>query len=326
MKRALVTGGTGFLGRHLVNALREDGWEVRVLVRNKSKQKDNIDPRIDYHEGDLTRPETLIGAAEGIIVLFHLAAQLGEWGVPQSTFEAVNIEGTQHLIDLCRIHKGIRFVFASTPGVQGKGHRQAQEDLPYNPPYLYEKSKCQAEKLVRRAHDIENLQTVIIRPDFVYGPGDHRRIALYRAIQRHRFYVIGNGQSIMHPTYVTDAVQGFLLAATQAEAAGQVYNIAGPQLMTVDEYVCTIAKALGIRPPRLKIPKTMAYLAALGFETLSRIRHRAPFVSRSKIEFLTKDHGCDIGRARKHLGYHPKTDFSEGMKLTLDWAKESGKL
>ena len=323
MKRALITGGSGFLGRHLVNELTEQGWTLRLLVRSDGRPQAKSHPRISYHIGDLSRPDTLNGLADDVDVVFHLAAQLGEWGVPADVFQRINVDGTRHLLNLAKMCQEVRFVYVSTPGVQGKGHRQARENIPYNPPYLYEKSKSSAEQLVLNAHHEAHLPIVIIRPDFVYGPGDYRRIALYRAIQRHRFYLIGDGRSVLHPTFVADAVQGLILAATRPEAVGEVFNIAGPKLISVNDYVCTIADALGVKLPAFRIPKWIAYAAALGFEFVSQVTRRPPFMSRSKIAFLTQDHGSDITKARGLISYQPHYQFNEGFSLTLDWLQSN---
>lgn len=223
--KALVTGGTGFLGRHLVKALLDQGVSVRMFLREHSHSEDLENGRAQIVRGDITSRESLRNVAGGVDVIFHLAAQMGAWGVPSQRYAAVNIRGTANLLQE-GLEAGIKqFIFASTPGVQGKGYASAREDLPYNPPYDYERTKCQAEMLCKRIGKEKGLSVTIIRPDFVYGPGDTRRLGLYRAIQRKRFFVVGNGKSLLHPTYIDDVVQGFLLVAENPVAIGETYNI-----------------------------------------------------------------------------------------------------
>lgn len=315
----MVTGGTGFIGRYLVKTLVQHDWDVLLLVRVKGAGNTQNGPQVNYHVGDLTRPETLNGIVNHVDVIFHLAAQLGEWGVPCDSYYKLNVNGTRCLLDLCCDQKIKRFVHISTPGVQGKGHRRANEDMPYNPPYLYEQTKCMAEQLVLGYHRDFKLPVTIIRPDFVYGPGDYRRVPLYRAIQKHLFLIVGDGSSVLHPTYVADTVEGLLLSATNPCTVGEIVNIAGPHIVSIKEYVTTIARALKVKPPPFNLPQVIGKEAAFACELISKFTHRAPFVSRSKIEFLTRDHGSDISKARRLIGFSPNYPLERGFQLTLDW-------
>ena len=316
--KALVTGATGFLGRHLVHGLLQRGWQVRVLSRSTDCSAGKASA-VEIFQGDLARPLSLQGLVRDIDVVFHLAAQLGDWGVPAETYAAVNVAGTRLLLELSRAEMVRRFVFVSTPGVQGKGHRQATEAMAYNPPYHYEKTKCAAEKIVLHFDQKDDLPTTIIRPDFVYGPGDFRRIPLYRAIKKGRFIPVGNGRSVLHPTYVVDAINGILLAAIHPQGRREIFNIAGPQLVSVAQYLRILADGMGKKLPPVHIPKTTAWLAAILCEGLALITKRPPFISRSKVDFLTRDHGSDISKARQRLNYQPRYGFTEGFGLTLAW-------
>jgi len=251
---------------------------------------------------------------------------VGAWGLAWERYAETNIRGTGNLLDAAMDGGLPRFIFASTPGVQGKGHARATEDLPYNPPYAYERSKCEAEKLVLRYGREKGLPVTILRPDFVYGPGDTRRVGLYRAIQKRRFFIIGSGNSVLHPTYVEDAVQGFLLAMDCPGAAGQIYNIAGLHQVSVSAYVDTVCRALHAVPSRIRVPKGTAVAAAAAWEAFSRFSGKEPLVSLSRIEFLTQDHGSDISKARRHLGYEPKVGLAEGVARTMAWCRTSGLL
>ena len=269
-------------------------------------------------------PGTLQNLFDDVDIVFHLAAQLGEWGVDHQQFYDVNVGGTRQLLELCREKERIRFVYASTPGVQGKGHQRADETMPYNPPYIYEQTKCLAEQFVLAFHQRYDLAATIVRPDFVYGPGDYRRIPLYRAIKQRRFFIIGNGRSFLHPTYISDAVDGLVRAATHPDAVGQVFNIAGPNLISVSDYVLTIARTMGVRPPLFKIPKWLGMIAAHGCERIAEITQRPPFVSQSKIEFLTFNHGCNIQKANAVLGFKPQVPFEDGFRHTWAWVANHG--
>ena len=318
--KVLITGATGFIGKHLVKALVEDGHYCRCLVRETSDIDDlaKLD-NIELVYGDIVNKDSIEKTTKNIQLVYHLASQIGKHGVSEDQFYSTNINGTRNLLAASSNGDVKQFVFCSTPGVQGKGYSQASETLLYNPPHIYEQTKCEAERLVLKFHQERNLPVTIIRPDFVYGPGDLRRLSLYRAIRDKRFYVIGNGKSFLHPTYIDDVIQGFLLVANNIVAFGQIYNIAGPRPLTVEEYARTIAQTLNVTFPGIRVPKTIALVTACAFEGFSKISGKEPLISRSKVEFLTKSHGSDINKAKTQLGYEPKFEFEKGIRNTIDW-------
>lgn len=322
--KVLVTGAAGFIGGHIVSALVKEGSSVKVLLRPTADTNRFDNAPVETAYADITDRRSLHGIADGVDIIYHLAAQIGKWGIGEKRFQSTNVQGTRNLLEESARSGVKQFIFASTPGVQGKGHIKAQESMPYNPPYPYERSKCEAEKLVMKFYLTQNLPVTIIRPDFVYGPGDFRRLVLYKAIKKNRFIIIGRGDVYLHPTYIEDVVQGFLLAADNPIAFGQIYNMAGPHLINVQDYVSTIAKILGASPPKLKMPKILAVGPAAACEILALISGREPFISRSKIEFLTNSHGCDISKIKSQLGFRPKFNFRQGMQRTIDWYKQNG--
>lgn len=317
----LVTGGTGFIGSHLIKALIQRGFYCVCLVRPGGKLDEVVKStslKIVY--GDITDRGSLAKCMEDVEVVYHLAGQVGEWGVPDERFFAVNVQGTRNLLDAASEAEVKHFIFCSTPGVQGKGYASASEELPYNPPHIYELSKAEAEKSVLAFQkNSKKLRVTIVRPDFVYGPKDLRRLPFYRAIKGRRFFLIGDGMALLHPTFIVDAVQGFCLLPNNPVAFGQIYNIAGPRTMRVREYVQTIAKTLGVPLPGLRLPISFARSLAMLFERISRISGKEPLLSLSKVEFLTKDHGSDISKAIRELGYKPVMDLKQGMKWTTEW-------
>ncbi|MEW6097203.1 MAG: NAD-dependent epimerase/dehydratase family protein [bacterium] len=318
--KILITGGTGFIGKHLVKTLCKKEHTVKVLVRKSSDVSWLKELNAELVYGDILNEESLFKACEGIEVVYHLSAKLGQWRVQEEEIYRVNVEGTKNLLDACLKNRISQFVFCSTPGVIGKtGDKAAKEDLPYNPPYIYEKTKVEAEKLVIKYHREKGLPITIIRPDFVYGPHDLRRLKLYRALKNNKFLIVGNGKAYLHPTYIDDVIQGFELVMNNPKANGEIYNIAGPRPLTVNEYVETICEVLKVRVPRFKVPKIVAKGAALVLEGLSYFTGKEPFISQSKINFLTISHGSDISKAKTQLGYSPQFEFKEGIERTIKW-------
>lgn len=317
----LISGATGFIGSHLVRALAKEGHRCKCLVRRTSSISELKDlDQVEFVYGDITDKESLKEAIKDVRIIYHLAAQIGKWGIPEKAFFAVNVHGTRNLLEVAHEGKAKQFIFCSTPGVQGKGYAQASETLPYKPPYIYELTKCEGEKLVLGFHQKrKGLSVTVLRPDFVYGPGDLRRLSLYRAIGNKRFFLIGDGKALLHPTYIEDVIQGFCLPANNPVSFGEIYNIAGPRVITVREYAETIAQALKVSLPRLRFPKPSAQIFAAFLSVLSRITEKEPILSQSKIEFLTCDHGSNISKAMNELGYRPETDFATGIRQTVDW-------
>lgn len=320
--KILVIGATGFIGSHLVPALVKKGYKVRCLVR-KTSDISNLKrlKNVEFFYGDITDPNSLKDAAQCIDVVFHLAAKLGDWGIKESTIHKVNVLGTKNLLDSC-IRGGARqLVFSSTPGVIGLGKKDGKETDPYNPRGPYEKTKAQAEETLLKTSVRERVKITILRPDFVYGPGDQRRLSLFKAISKRRFLLIGNGKAIIHPTFIEDVIQGFLLVINNKAAYGQIFNIAGPQKISVEEFVSTSASLLNTKLLPIKAPKTIALFAALINEAGAKMFGVKPLITRSRIEFLTTDHSSNIDKARRLLGYNPKFTPEKGLNETINWYK-----
>jgi nucleoside-diphosphate-sugar epimerase len=321
----LITGATGFIGRHLVNELTGRGVRCRLLVRpGTSAESYEGRDDIEIRRGDITEPQTLTGIADGVGVVYHLAAQLGNWGVPDTEFRATNIDGTKNLLAESAKAKAHQFIFCSTPGVQGLGHRLAKESFAYDPRGIYEATKCEAEKVVMEHGSKGGPSVTVVRPDFVYGPGDTRRLPLYRRIRDRKMYLIGSGACVIRPTYVSDVVGALLLVRGNQNAFGQIYNIAGPELVTVRRFLDTAAQCLGVKMPRITVPLWCARTMAVIDEMVSSVLGREPFITRSKVQFLTVDHGTDISRAEQIIGYVPGCQLIDGIAATVSWYTENG--
>jgi len=321
--KVLITGGTGFMGENLVKRLLDNGYSCRCLVRKTSNIKSLKKLDLEIICGDIIDKDSLIKALDRINIVYHLAGKVGEWGILDSEFHRINIDGTENILRASLNAEIDHFIFCSTPGVLGlSGSSKAAESLPYNPCHIYEKTKCEAEKLTLRYYRDKGLPVTVIRPDFVYGPGDLRRVKLYRAIKNNKFFIVGNGNSFLHPTYIDDVTYGFELVMNNSKAFGEVYNIAGIGPITVNEYIRTIAQVLNARIPMFKVPKVLARGAAFFLEGVSKIFREEPFISNSKINFLTISHGSDISKATNQLGYYPETDFRNGIEKTINWCKK----
>lgn len=324
--KVFVTGATGFIGKHLVRKLCDKKIEVTALIRKNSNISGiaNLN-NLSFVQGDIENKTILIPKKCNAVI--HLAAQLGQYGVPKSRFFAVNVEATKNLIISASDAKIKQFIFISTPGVTGIGNRKVQETAPYNPRGIYEETKAIGEQETIRLCAEHKIPYTIIRPDFVYGEEDYRRISLYKRINNRSFLLPGKGTSFLHPTYVGDIINGIILTLNNPNAYNNIFNIAAEYDITSKEYLDTIALCFGKKIRTLPIPLKLLYAMAGIVELVSdQILHKDPFVTKSKIAFLNLDHSSDITKAKNILGYHPAYNFKEGIIRTVYWLKTEGLL
>lgn len=326
--KIVVTGANGFIGSWLIKELlgNTDNM-VFALVRAGSGQSSlQKNPRLRVIEVDYKEKDAVKDVLYGKDVLIHLIGQMGGHGVPEAVYWNVNVELTKEILRICN-ETGIRqFIFCSTPGVQGFGHRLAEEETEYAPRNAYEKTKVCAEEFITRfCGDHTEIKYTIIRPDFVYGPGDVRRVKMYRSIKKKKFVLTTNGKSYLHPTYITDIVQGFIKTIGNENAYNQVFNLSAAQDVTSLEFMKTIAECVDSKLLHINIGYRLSEMAAGLVEwTYEKLLHKEPFVSKNKIDFLALDHSTSSKKAQKMIGYAPQVSLREGMRQTIEWCRENG--
>lgn len=321
--KILVTGATGFIGQWLISELIEQQkHEIVALVRkerNVDKLKNDMNlsvAAVDYEHSAFSNEFNHVD------VCIHLIGQMGKFGVSEEKFTDVNVNLTYKILKVCE-EKGVKqFIFCSTPGVQGFGNRMAVEEQPYAPRNAYEKTKVMAEKAIINFCKNSNIKYTIIRPDFVYGPGDIRRVKMYKNIRDKKFILTTNGQSFLHPTYITDVTQGFIKSIGNEKAYNQIFNISAKEDVTSLQYLKTIAECVESRLVQLNVGYRISIVAAAWIESIYQLFiHREAFVSKNKIDFLALDHSTSSDKAQKLIGYIPQIDIAEGMKRTIEWCK-----
>jgi nucleoside-diphosphate-sugar epimerase len=325
----LVTGATGFTGGHLATALRRRGHTVRALVRPRSlaKAKGLEADGIGVVPGDLLDAQSLKGATAGVDVVYHTAAMYREAGQPSSAYVAVNIGGTRHVLEAARAAGVRRVVHCSTAGVHGHVERPpANEDAPLAPGDQYQRTKLDAEQLVREFGTLHNLDVVVARPVGIYGPGDMRFLKMFRGIARGYFPMLGPGKVFYHVTYVDDVVEGLRRCGETDAAAGRTYIFAGPEYTTLADLVATIARELNVRPPRLRFPIWPVWLAGALCEAVCVPLRLEPPLYRRRVDFYRKSRAFDTTRARRELGWEPVVDLETGIRRTIAWYREHGLL
>ncbi|MHB8837247.1 MAG: NAD-dependent epimerase/dehydratase family protein [Candidatus Methylomirabilia bacterium] len=315
----LVTGGTGYFGARLVQALRARGERVRVLARPGADTTRLAALGVGIVRGDVTVPATLAAAFEGTSVVIHAAGKVSDWG-PRQEFFRVNAQGTANVVAACRAAGVRRLVHLGSLTVLGlpRGGGVVDETTApaAAPGDAYTASRLSGERVVRAAHGEGGLETVVVRCGLIWGPGEPlilpRILALLR---RGRMVRPGGGFNHLGLAYVDNLVHGVILAATVPAAAGGLYHVTDGEDVTCREVLDAIAAALGVPPPRRSVPFRLVYAIAALLEWAAKAVRSAspPPLTRYGARLVACDCRYDIGRARRELGYRPPVSFREGV-------------
>ena len=324
VKRALVTGGGGFVGLHIVRQLRAAGVDCVVLGRSRYLEAEALGARCV--QGDIRNRSAVNGAVAGVDTVFHVAALAGIWGAWQDYYQ-VNILGTQNIITACKEKEVQNLVYTSTPSVvfNGDDIEGGDETLPYGEKVLcnYAKSKIIAEKHVLAANS-QMLKTCAIRPHLVWGPGDPHLIP--RLLERGRkgeLKKVGNCTNMVDISYVENVASAHLLAAQNLEntatAAGNAYFISQGEAVNLWDWVDELFEAFAVPPLKKRVPFPLAYSAGAVLETIHTLLAPAkePKMTRFLAEQLAKSHYFSIKNAERDLGYKVNVSTEEGMKRLL---------
>ena len=326
MSTILVTGGNGFVGRHLITELQSRGDRVRVLAL-PGEDAGWLEQRgVAVHRGDVRVPGSLADPVRGADAVLHLAAMMDVWR-PIEDYRAVNVTGTEN-IARAALRAGVRrFVHMSSSSVYGMTlGRPADESFPLAPfPDPYPVTKAEGDLTVQRMIAEDHLPAVIIRPDQIFGPGDHLHFGrIADRLRSGRGIVVGRGDNAMPFVYVTDVVRGLLLALDHDRALGQAYNITNDHPLTQSELLCAIAGDIAASPPRFRVPYRALYAAGYLAERLAMMApsHSRPPITRLGVAFFGTDNRYAIGKARHELGYAPQVDLRDGVRMTALWYRQ----
>jgi dihydroflavonol-4-reductase len=322
----LVTGATGFTGGHLAHRLRARGHPVRALVRAGPNLGPLAAAGIELIEGDLRDASDVARAAEGVARIYHIAAVFRTAGHPDGFYWDVNVKGTLNVLEAAAKHRVARTVHCSTIGVHGDVKEiPADEDTPFNPGDIYQETKLAAELEAKAAFEA-GLPGVIFRPAGIFGPGDLRFLKLFKAVHNRSFRMFGSGETLWHPVYIDDLVDGILLCGEHPHALGRTYILAGDRYVTLNELVGRMAAALGVPPPGRHLPFWPLAAGAAVCETLFRPFGIDPPLHRRRVAFFVKHRAFSIERARRELGYAPGVPLDEGLRRTAAWYFDHGHL
>jgi nucleoside-diphosphate-sugar epimerase len=321
MATVFVTGGSGFIGQRLIRRLVREGHVVFALARSERSGKLLSQLGAQPMPGDITDPETLEAAVQKCELAFHAAAKVDEWG-PHWEFQEVNVRGTRNVIDACLAAGVRRLVHVGTEAalLAGQPLVNVDETAPLRPdsksPYCW--SKARAEELVRDANG-EELETVVVRPRFVWGAGDTTLLpSLIQAVKAGKFAWIGGGRQLTETTHVDNTVEGLVLGATRG-APGGVYFVTDGEPVVFRDFVTRLLGTQGVVAPDRNVPAAAMKRAAAVGETIWRFLplSGAPPVTRMAVWVSSLETTIDISRARSELGYEPVRTQREGLDELL---------
>lgn len=320
----LVTGGTGFLGRRLVERLLAAGRSVAVLGRTPATDLEQRGVR--FIRASLDDTAAVTAACAGIGSVFHVAAKVGVWG-RQEVFFRTNVLGTRALLEGCQRHGVPRFIHTSTPSVvyHGGDLRGADESLPLTTdcPSPYPLTKAIAEREVLAANG-DSLRTVALRPHLIWGVGDPHLVPRVLARARSgRLRIVGDGRNRIDMVHVENAVDAHLLAeqALDGPAAGRAYFITNDEPVVLWDWINGLLAALGEKPVTKRISLRAATAAGAVCETLWRTLplKGEPPMTRFIAKELATDHWFDISAAKRDLGYAPRISMAQGTAELIAW-------
>ena len=328
---AFVTGGTGFVGSHLVEELLRRGvGEVRCMVRSDPKWLSDLD--VEYVHGDLSDVEALWTALDGVTHVYHTAGitRAPTW----DPFHEVNVEGTLNLMGAIK-HAAPNLervlVTSSLAAVGRCASGVATEEAPLRPVSRYGKSKAQMEKALREAHDMtesywDALPITVVRPSAVYGPRDRDILDFFRAVQRHICPVVGGGDApSLSLVHARDLATGMVDAACTPGTAGETYLLGGPRPYAWNEVKEAATDALDTWAMTVPIPGPLISAVGAAAEAWGALTGSYPPLNREKArEIRYACTACAHDKATRDFDYQPSIALEDGVPATIDWYQSKG--
>jgi len=329
---ALVTGGTGLVGSHLVERLLADGWTVRALVRDAARAGWLSRLGVAVIAGDVLDPPSIVNAAKGAAVIFHTAALITQRGAWEQ-YRRLNVDGTRNAVTAAE-RTGARLLHLSSVAVYGGETRYAagaaktdeRQPLPPLPESaVYARSKREAEELVLGAHAAGRLWATAVRPAVIYGPRDRQftpRVA--KLLRRGVAPLIGGGQTTLSVVHAANVADGAIRAATSEVAGGKAYNLANDYPVTVADFFRLAGEGLGRRVHLVPVPLAVARTAVGLLQVAAKLSgHGAlSFAAASSVSFLTRDNPFSSELARTELGWNPPVAPDAGIPAAFRWWRQ----
>jgi 2-alkyl-3-oxoalkanoate reductase len=326
--KILVTGGTGFTGKALVRRLLDLGHDVVALDYKEGLRTQELrDWGAEVVLGSVTDKEVVRRAMRGVELVHHVAAAFREMNVPDTYYYDVNVNGTRNVL-AAAVAEGVRkVVCCSTCGVHGNiDHPPGGEDAPIQPADYYQRTKYEAEPIVRQFFE-RGLETVILRPAAIYGPGDPERFFLiFKRVAKGTFPMFGSGRTYYHPLYIDNLIDAFVLAMEEGKGEGEAYLIADEQYLEIEDLVRRVGKALNVDVKIPHFPVWPVVAAGHVVEKACRPFGVTPPLFPRRVDWYRQNRAFKIDKAKRDLGYVPKVGIDEGLRRTAEWYRKEGLL
>lgn len=290
----LVTGGTGFVGSHLIKRLASERIQTRCLARKTSDIGKLQEPGIEVAYGDILDKESLKKAVEDVETVIHLVGIIVE--KKGATFEIIHTQGTKNLVEVSKVAGVQRFVYISALGARENARSR------------YHKTKWEAEKAVINS----KMEYVIFRPSIMIGEGGEFITMLSKIVRRASIIPIIDGESKVQPIYVENTVDCIIKSLTDPKTTNHIFEIAGPDQITYKELFLTLMEVLDIDRPTFQIPITFMWPAAYFLE---RVMEKSPITTQQLI-MLQEDNICDIREMQEVFNLKLVT-FKEALQTFL---------
>ncbi|HUF13338.1 MAG TPA: NAD-dependent epimerase/dehydratase family protein [Longimicrobiales bacterium] len=319
---AMVTGATGFVGSHLVDALRAESVPIRAVVRATSTTQRLVAAGVEVVVADLADAAALAEAMRGVSVVYHLAAATRARG--EAEYTRANVETTAALMRAARarsepprvVHLGS--LAAVGPTADG---RPVDEDAAPRPLTAYGRTKLAGERI---ALGTEGVPVVALRPPTVYGPRDRDLLTIFRMAARGLMPIPGGPDRPVQMIHVLDLVVA-LRAAADSPHSHRVYHVAEPVIRPWSEVADMVARAVGTDPVRVRVPHALLRGAAALSEAIARLTGRATIFNRDKVlELIAPGWICTTERAERELGFRAAIPLERGIPETAAWYRTEG--
>jgi dihydroflavonol-4-reductase len=325
MKSALITGGTGFIGSHLVESLLSKGYRVKCLIRNTSSLKWLQNLPVEYVHGDLFNHDALRMAVRDVDFVYHLAGVVA--AKKREGYFRGNQVGTRNLLEaVIAVNPGLKkFIFVSSLTAAGPGTGNepvTEEDVP-RPITAYGESKLAAEREVIERWTA--LPSVIVRAPAVYGPRDIGILTFFQSISKGLEPLIGFREKKASLVHSTDLVNGIILAGENEKAVRTTYFIGSERPYTWSELGALTATLMNKKTIRIKIPHWLVFAIAGISGVVGNLGSKPPIFNYEKGKDITRANwSCSVEKAKRELGYRQMIQVEQGFAETIEWYKKQG--
>lgn len=321
-----VTGGSGFIGSHLVDSLLAQGHEVRALVRRTSNLRWLVGKDVRLVEGDVRDAATLEDFLRDADYVYHIAGVVK--ARDRNEYFDGNVRATEHMLDGTRrfAPNVRRFLYVSSQTLAGPSpslDRPVREEDTPRPLTTYAESKLAAEDAVRAVGDA--MPWTIVRPPAMYGPRDTEIFIYFQTISRGLDSMIGFDDKRLSLLHSDDLVRGMQLAAEADVSVGETYYISSEEFYSWPQVGRITAEVMKKRTFTVRIPHTAVYSLAAVAQSVAALQRKAATLNIEKARDITQRYWtCDVSKAKRDLGYRQQMSLEEGIRNTVEWYRAQG--